>query len=67
MSPRDAGRPPAPVPPKRDDVGNPQPAPRPGEAPDAGTWGGEGGAGGYPGGPTVSTPRDDQGGGSEVM
>ena len=54
MSPRDATRPPANVPPKRDDVGNPQPTPRPGEAPDAGTWGGEGGAGEYPGGPVTS-------------
>jgi hypothetical protein len=56
------------VPPKRDDVGNPQPVPRPGEAPEANTWGGEGGAGGYPGGPSAPTPRkDDGGGGSEVM
>ena len=66
MSPRDAGRP-APVPPKRDDAGDTQPVPRPGEAPDANTWGGEGGAGSYPGGPAVSTPRQDEGGGSEVM
>jgi len=67
VSPRDAGRP-APVPPKRDDVGKPQPGARPGEVPEANTWGGEGGAGGYPGGPVAPTPReDDEGGGSEVM
>jgi hypothetical protein len=54
VSPRDAGRPPAPVPPKRDDAGNPQPEPRPGETPEAGTWGGEGGAGEYRGGPVTS-------------
>jgi len=65
MSPRDTGRP-APVPPGRDDAGTKPPAPRPGEAPEANTWGGEGGAGGYPGGPVVN-PRPDEGGGSEVM
>ena len=65
MSPRDSSRPPAPVPPKRDDVGNPQPVPRPGEAPEAGTWGGEGGAGDYRGGPVTSDPSKDPS--SEVM
>jgi hypothetical protein len=66
MSPRPGDRPQAPDPPRKDDAGNPMPATpaRPGEPPEASSWGGEGGAGEYRGGPDTSRPG---GGSSEVM
>lgn len=66
MTRRAGGERPAPVPPKRDDAGNPVPPAQPGQTQDApATWGGEGGAGQYPGGPMPADPAT--GGGSEVM
>jgi hypothetical protein len=56
--PETTGRP-APDPLKKDDGGNalPPEASRPGQAPEAGTWGGEGGAGDYDGGPSTIRSR----------